>query len=94
MKELAAGLWEKYKAWPWWGKVLGCVLLVLILALLILSVIPTPSPRKPLNEIDDFHDEKHEEDMAEAKAEEEAPAAAAKEIPSVELETLDTRSGM
>ena len=72
MKELAIGLWDKYKAWPWWGKVLGCVLLVLILALLILSVIPSPSPRKPLNEIDDFHDERHEEDMAEAKKEEEA----------------------
>ena len=72
MKELAAGLWEKYKAWPWWGKVLGCVLLVLILALLILSVIPSPSSRKPLNEIDDFHDDKHAKDMKEAQAEKEA----------------------
>jgi uncharacterized membrane protein len=69
MKKLALGLWEKYKTWPWWGKVLGCVLLVLILALLILSLVPASSSKKPLNEIDEFHDDKHTQDMKEAQAE-------------------------
>lgn len=71
MKKLAKGLWDKYKAWPWWGKVLGCFILVGILALLILSVIPAPTLNKAVNDIDEFHDNVHEADMSETQEEEE-----------------------
>lgn len=72
MKELAIDLWNKYKSWPWWGKLLGVVVLMGVLLLLILSLIHKPGPRKPLNEIDNFHDDQVDEARKELADEQEA----------------------
>jgi len=64
MKNLFYKVWNWYKALPWWGKILGAVVLVLVVLLGILYLISKffPGGRdKDLRDIDDLTGDHHDE---------------------------------
>ncbi len=72
MKQLADKLWERYKQWPWWKKILGVAVILLVVLFSILALLRKPNPGGDLRtDVDAFQNGKTQEGLESLQGEEE-----------------------